>query len=386
LLIASLSMIGPFAIDTYLPAFRSIGSAIGATPVAMQQTLSVYLFGFAIMTLFHGALSDSLGRKPVILTGVILFALASIAGALATSLTGMLIARALQGMSAGAGMIVGRALIRDVYDEVGSQKMMSLATIFFGVAPALAPLIGGILYTTLGWESIFYFLALFAAWLAVSVAWLLPETLPALRRQAFSVTNLASGYREVGLNGRFLLLAIASGIPFNGFFVYVLSAPSFLGDLLRLKPEHFWWFFIFAIIGIMGGSALSGKLAGKIPSTRQVKIGFLVMAVAASLGLVAALTGPQPLVFVHFAPVGVYCIGWAMVAPAITVQVLNLFPARRGMASSLQGFVGSLGNTLVAAVIAPFVMHSLVALATASVALFTVGWLAWRWERSLPSP
>jgi MFS transporter, DHA1 family, multidrug resistance protein len=369
-------MLGPFAIDAYLPAFRSIGASIQATPVAMQQTLTAYLMGFAMMTLVHGALSDSFGRKPVILAGVAVFALASVFAALATSLPTMLVARVLQGMSAGAGMIVGRALVRDLFDDVDAQRLMSLATIFFGIAPAIAPLIGGVLYGVFGWQSVFIFLACIGVALLIAVHCLLPETLPVSSRQAFSFTNLAQGYRAVGLNGRFVLLALASGVPFNGFFIYVLSAPSFLGELLAFAPQQFWLFFVVAISGIMLGAACSGRFAGRMRLPVQIATGFGIMASAIGAGLLLALTAPWPGAF-HFVPIGFYCFGWSLVAPAVTVMVLNLFPQRRGMASSLHGFVGSASNTLTAAIVAPLAMHSLTGLALGSAAMFLIGTAAW---------
>lgn len=375
-------MVGPFAIDAYLPAFRSIGASIGASPVVMQQTLSAYLIGFAVMTLFHGALSDSFGRKRVILVGVAAFAIASVMAALAKDLSTMLTARALQGMSAGAGMIVGRAIMRDMFDEVDAQKLMSLATVFFGVAPALAPMIGGLLYGALGWQSIFGFLALLGTALFVAVAALLPETLPKASRQPLSVSSLLAGYRQVGTDARFLLLAVASGVPFNGFFIYVLSAPSFLGELWGLSPQRFWWFFAAAIAGIMLGSAMSGRLAGRFTAKRQIALGFGTMTVAVTVNVTLNLLPHQNLALA-FAPITAYCFGWALVAPSVTVMVLSLFPERRGMASSLQGFVGSMGNSITAAIVAPLVMHSKILLSLAAAGMMIAGVLAWTWFGSL---
>ncbi|MDP1532068.1 MAG: MFS transporter, partial [Rubrivivax sp.] len=157
-LLACMGMLGPFAIDTYLPAFDGIARAVGATPVQMQQTLSSYLLGFAVMNLFHGALSDSLGRRPVVLTGVAVFTLASVGCALSDSITSLVFFRALQGLSAGAGMVVARAIIRDMFPPVDAQRVMSQVTIYFGIAPAVAPLVGGFLFVHADWHSIFWLL------------------------------------------------------------------------------------------------------------------------------------------------------------------------------------------------------------------------------------
>src|SRR5207244_9115239 len=138
-----LGMLGPFSIDTYLPAFTGIAQSVGATPVQMQQTLSAYLFGFAVMNLFHGALSDSFGRRPVVLWGVALFTLASAGCALSQNIGALVFFRAVQGMSAGAGIVVSRAVIRDMFPPADAQRVMSQVTIYFGVAPSVAPTVGG---------------------------------------------------------------------------------------------------------------------------------------------------------------------------------------------------------------------------------------------------
>ena len=147
-LLACLGMLGPFSIDTYLPAFTGIATAIGATPVEMQQTLSAYLFGFAFMNLFHGALSDSFGRRPVVLWGLAVFTIASLGCALSQTIGQLVVFRALQGLSTGAGIVVSRAVIRDMFPPADAQRVMSQVTIYFGVAPAVAPMIGGFLLST----------------------------------------------------------------------------------------------------------------------------------------------------------------------------------------------------------------------------------------------
>ena len=217
-LLALLGMLGPFSIDTYLPAFSGIARSLGATPAEMQQTLSAYLFGFAFMNLFHGALSDSLGRRPVVLWGIAVFTLASAGCAMSQSIGQLVFFRALQGLSTGAGIVVSRAVIRDMFAPAQAQKVMSQVTIYFGVAPAVAPLIGGWLFVHLDWHSIFWFLTLVGAALWAANYKLLPETLHLSHRQPFEVKHLMRGYWQLGSNPRFLLLALASGIPFNGMF------------------------------------------------------------------------------------------------------------------------------------------------------------------------
>ena len=157
-LLAGLGMLGPFSIDTYLPAFEGIAASTGATPVQLQQTLSSYLLGFAVMNLFHGALSDRFGRRPVVLWGLAVFTLASLGCALSETIAQLVAFRALQGLSAGAGVVVSRAIIRDMFPPADAQRVMSQVTIFFGVAPAIAPVLGGLLFVAAGWHSIFWLL------------------------------------------------------------------------------------------------------------------------------------------------------------------------------------------------------------------------------------
>ena len=379
-LLACLGMLGPFSIDTYLPAFTGIAAAIGATPVQMQQTLSAYLFGFAIMNLFHGALSDSFGRRPVVLWGLALFTLASVGCAMSQHIGALVFFRAVQGMSAGAGIVISRAVIRDMFPPADAQRVMSQVTIYFGVAPAVAPMVGGFLFVHADWHAIFWFLVAVGGVLWVANYKLLPETLHLSQRQPFNVRNLMRGYWEMGSSARFMMLALASGIPFNGMFLYVLSAPVFLGEHLHLAPGQFFWFFMITIAGIMGGAWLSGRLAGRIKPQHQIRHGFLIMLLVSLLNLALNLLF-TPQAWWALLPLGIYAFGWALMVPVVTLMVLDLVPERRGMASSFQACVGSLANGLVAGVIAPLVMHSTVWLAIASLLMMSVGVFAWIWVK-----
>jgi DHA1 family bicyclomycin/chloramphenicol resistance-like MFS transporter len=376
LLLALLSMIAPFAVDTYLPAFAGMAKSLGATPVQMQQTLSAYLFGFALMNLFHGALADSFGRRPVVLGGIALFTLSSVGCAMSDTIGELLLFRALQGMSTGAGVVVSRAIIRDMFEPREAQKVMSQVTIYFGIAPAVAPLIGGWLYVHAGWHSVFWLLAGLGAVLWVGVHKLLPETLHAEQRQSFSPGHLMRGYGQLLSSLRFVLLALASGVPFNGMFLYVLSAPAFLGELLLLEPQQFFWFFMLNIGGIMAGAWVSGRQAGRWAPKQQIRHGFVIMLASGVLNLVANLLFPAHVSWALL-PLAVYSFGWALVVPVVTLLMLDLYPERRGMASSLQSCIGAVANGLVAGVLAPFVMHSTVGLAVASLGLLLVGLVAW---------
>ncbi|MBU0588837.1 MAG: multidrug effflux MFS transporter [Gammaproteobacteria bacterium] len=375
-LLALLGMVGPFSIDTYLPAFSGIAVSLGATPVEMQQTLSAYLFGFAFMNLFHGALSDSIGRRPVVLWGLAVFTLASAGCALSQSIGQLVFFRALQGLSTGAGIVVSRAVIRDMFPPTQAQKVMSQVTIYFGVAPAIAPIIGGWLFVHLGWHSVFWFLTAVGVLLWGANYKLLPETLHLTQRQPFNVQHLMRGYWQLGTNPRFMLLALASGVPFNGMFLYVLAAPAFLGELLALEPTEFFWFFMLTIAGIMLGAWLSGRLAGRIAPKRQIRHGFVIMLSVSVLNVAANLL-IAPHVSWSMLPIAIFAFGWALMVPVITLLLLDQHPDRRGMASSLQAFIGSVANGVVAGVLAPLVMHSGLWLAIASLLMMCVGLVSW---------
>ena len=375
-LLAVLGMLGPFSIDTYLPAFAGIATALGATPIEMQQTLSAYLFGFAFMNLFHGALADSFGRRPVVLWGIALFTIASAGCALSQSIGQLVFFRAVQGLSTGAGIVVSRAVIRDMFPPAQAQQVMSQVTIYFGVAPAVAPIVGGWLFVHTGWHSIFWFLALVGVILWITNFRLLPETLHPSHRQPFNVRHLMRGYWALGSSPKFLLLALASGVPFNGMFLYVLSAPAFLGEHLKLEPTQFFWFFVLTISGIMGGAWLSGRLAGRIAPKRQIRHGFVIMFVV-GIANVALNTVLAPHPAWALLPIAIFSFGWALMVPVVTLLVLDLVPERRGMASSLQAFVGSTANGVVAGVISPLVMHSALGLATASLLMMCIGLTSW---------
>jgi DHA1 family bicyclomycin/chloramphenicol resistance-like MFS transporter len=380
LLLACLGMLGPFSIDTYLPAFSGIATSLGATPVQMQQTLSSYLLGFAVMNLFHGALSDSLGRRPVVLAGVALFTLASLGCALSQTIGQLVFFRALQGMSAGAGMVVSRAIIRDMFPPADAQRVMSQVTIYFGIAPAVAPMIGGFLYAHTDWHAIFWLLVLLGAVLLASMWRWLPETLHVQARQPFEAGHLMRGYWQMAKSPQFMALVLASGIPFNGMFLYVLAAPVFLGEHLALGPTQFFWFFVLTISGIMGGAALSGRLAGRIKPRHQIRHGFVIMLVTSVVNVTLNLLF-EP----HWAwamlPVAVFSFGWSLMVPVVTLMTLDQVPERRGMASSVQSCIGSLANAAVAGLLVPLVMHSPIALAVTSLGLMAIGIVAWVWVK-----
>jgi DHA1 family bicyclomycin/chloramphenicol resistance-like MFS transporter len=382
-MLAALAMFGPFSIDTIFPAFPAIAKELGATPLAMQQTISVYMIAYAFMSLFHGPLSDSLGRRRVILVGVALFSLASIGCALAGSIGALLAFRALQGISAGAGLIVGRAIIRDCFEGVEAQRLMSAVSMIFGIAPAIAPIVGGWVVAVARWPMIFWLLAAFALGLwAVCVVWL-PETHPRERRVPLSVHELQTTYRRIGLDRAFLPLALAGTLNFNALFVYIASAPAFVLNLLKLDSQHFAWLFIPAISGMMIGAFLSGRLAGKLSASATVRLGYMIMLGASALNLVTALLLPEPKLPWSVLPVGLHAIGIGINFPTLTLLLLDRFPQHRGAVSSVQAFVSLVISATLAGAISPLVSGSAMSLALTAAVATTLGFGSWRLYRRI---
>ncbi len=228
----------------------------------------------------------------------------------ATQIEHLWILRALQGISAGAGIVVSRAIVRDLYDGPEAQRLMSHISMMFALAPAIAPVIGGRLQQWFGWHSVFVFLvaATFLVWFA---CWrLLPETLPAAQRQPLHPAYLARAYWHVLTSPAFLLACAGLAFNFGGFFIYVMSAPVFLMRHLGVPETGFFWLFGPAMIGLMSGSWLSGRFAGKITARQTIKRGYLIMGAATLCNIALNLTLPPGLpwsvlpIFVHLRHVG----------------------------------------------------------------------------------
>jgi DHA1 family bicyclomycin/chloramphenicol resistance-like MFS transporter len=267
-------------------------------------------------------------------------------------------------------------MIRDLFGPEDAQRLMSMVTLFFGLAPAVAPVIGGWLFASLGWRSIFWFLTAVGA-ILVAFGWKkLPETLAETNRQPFHPVALIKGYEEVGIHARFLFLSLAAGFNFNAFFLYIVSAPIFLGRHLHLGPQEYAWLFLPSIVGIMIGSQLSGRSAGKFTPTHTVRYAYAFM-VTAAVANVAYSFVATPAVPWAVIPIMIYGVGFAMAMPSITIITLDLFPTRRGMAASLQGFVSGMVNVLTAGAIAPVLWGETRWMSLGMLALMASGLSCW---------
>ena len=380
LLLGGLAMFGPFSIDTIFPAFPQLGAQMAVDKLAMQQTISVYLLTYAAMSLVHGPLSDAIGRKRVIFAGLFVFMLASVGCALAQDMGTLLLFRAVQGLSAGVGFIVGRAVIRDVLHGDDAQRLMSQVSMIFGIAPAIAPIIGGWLLGWGRWPLIFWFLAMFSLLLLVCVSVWLPETHPPAARVKVAPAHLVRDYFSIALNPRFQRLALAGSLNFGGIFLYVASAPAFVMDLLRLDEQQFAWLFLPTIGGMTLGAFLSGKAAGRISGTRLSALGFACMGVGVALNVGYNAMTDAPTVPWAVLPMSLLAFGVALIFPILTLSILDMYPRQRGAASSLQAFSNLMVNAVIAGLLSPLLSHHGLHLAIASGVFTLLGWLFWRWE------
>ena len=386
LLLGSYTMLGPFSISTYMPFFPALMVAMGATQAEIQQTLSVYTFAFGFMMLLHGPMADAFGRRAVVLTGLSVYAAASIGGALATSLTLLMLARMLQGLAVGAGSVVGRAVIRDRLEGAEAQRLLSQVTMIFGLAPAIAPVFGGWLAEWFPWPSVFGFLALFALLQLVATWFYLPETLPPEQRTSVKPAELARSYRSVLGSKPFWLLSLALSGNFAGFFLYVSSAPWFIIEHLRLEQNQFGWLFIPAMSGVIFGSYLSNKVAKRLQRPTTVRWGYGVMFAAVALNLAYNRFLPPEVPWAVL-PVALYTTGMSLAMPSITLLTLDLFPRLRGTAASTQGFLQTMVMTFTSAVLAPLLGASGMKMAIGLTCLALSGYLAWlAYERLLAAP
>ena len=376
-LLAALAMLGPFSIDTYLPAFPTMEAALSATEVQMQLTLTVYFIGFAIVSLFHGAISDSIGRKPVIIGTIFVHALASFGCALSASIESLLAFRALQGCFAGAGFVVGRAVVRDLFEGDEAQRQLSRISMLFALAPIVAPILGGWVVAHLAWPAIFWLLGGYALILVLWSQFGLVESHLAEARLPFALVPLAKNYSTMFFNKTFQSLAAIPGINFVGFFVYIAGAPAFLMRHLSLTSKDFALLFVPGIAGITLAAYCSGRLAGRVSHLRQMNWGFSIMAVAAIVNLLVSVLVPPSVVW-NIAPIALYTFGMALVTPCITLKLLDAFSHARGSVSALQSSTHVAMMAVTTAIVVPFAQQSLLRFALVMLGSVALGAAIWK--------
>jgi DHA1 family bicyclomycin/chloramphenicol resistance-like MFS transporter len=380
MLLAALSMLGPFSVDAYLPAFPRIETTLAASGIEVQQTLTAYMLSFAVMSLWHGALSDAFGRRNVVLLGLVVFAIGTLGCAASHTVHYLWVFRVMQGMSAGAGVVVGRAIIRDLYSDAPAARLLSMVTMIFSIAPAVAPVLGGWIVSFFDWRAIF--LALLAYTLALTyVCWQhLPETMPVHQRQPFNPRFLARSYWDIFGSFLFQMKSAVVALNFGGMFVFIAGAPVLLPVHLHLGPSQFAWLFIPAVSGIFLGALVANRMAGKMSYARQIGIGYALM-LAAVTGSVSYHALFPPALPWTVLPMFFYNFGSSIINPSATLLTLDLFPHIRGTVASCQSFMTTLMGALVAGVVAPALTHSVLAMALGQAAFALASLACWLTSR-----
>ncbi len=352
-LLAACSMIGPFATDMYLPSFHQMAQAFGTDLEGVQMTLSAYLIGFAVMTLFYGTISDVLGRKITMVAGFVLFSISSLAAAFSPSLEVLIACRLLQGLFAGCGMVIGMAVIRDLYGGTKAQMLMAYISMVFGFGPALAPVIGGWVATHLPWQSHFFILTAISAVLAVLCLVLLPETLAKGKRTAPRLGVLITGYFHASRNAPFMTANTALALAFLGQGVFIAGAADWCVEVMHLAPSEFWKLFLPMVSGTVIGSWIAARFARRLGTQGSIRAGFGVMFAAGLLAL-CTMAGWLPSgVFWAVSPLTLYTIGIGIVRPGMALISMDYLPQARGLAASMQSFVQTIFFALCSAVIVP---------------------------------
>ncbi len=379
-LLASLSMLGPFSIDAYLPAFPNIEADLHASAIQVQQTLTAYMLAFAGMVLWHGALADAFGRRNIILVSLVMFAIGTFGCAASHSVHYLWIFRILQGVSAGAGTVVGRAIIRDLYSGAPAARLLSMVTMIFSIAPAIAPVLGGWIVKLFDWRMIFLFLLTYTV-LLFGVCWrYLPETLAREHRQPFNPGYLAANYGAIFRSPLFHMKSGIVACNFAGLFLFITAAPVMLPVHLQLGPDQFAWLFVPTVSGIFLGALAANRIAGRVAFARQIGIGFCFMLAAAAVNVGYHLAFPPALPW-SVLPLFFYTFGMSVVAPVATLMTLDLFPHIRGTVASCQSFAMTLLGAVVAGVIAPFLSHSVLWLALGQLGFVLVAIALWLTSR-----
>lgn len=374
-ILALLAVIGPFSVDTYFASFPDIAAHFRITELRVQQTLSFYLVALAAMNLFHGSLSDCLGRRPVIVLSLVIYTVSAVISVVVENFELLLLLRSLQGLSAGSGMIVGRAIIRDCFAGPEAHKAMAQVTAVSGIGPIAAPIVGGWLHLWFGWRGPFVFLAFLGAALWAMCFFGLPETLTEESRQPFHASKLLRSYLKAICHPAFILICLSVGLGGGGFLLYVATAPDVVLNILKLSGTQFGWVFVPMVSGLIAGSALSARLAARVPAGKLVFRGFCLMALGAAINMVVSLWFMR----LPWAVIGlpVYTFGFALMAPVATIQALDLNPTRKGLASSLQGFIQTLIFAAMAAFVSKLVHGSAPRHGVALLILMAFSYLAW---------
>jgi DHA1 family bicyclomycin/chloramphenicol resistance-like MFS transporter len=389
-LIGGLSMVSPFSIDTFFPAFHAMEQALHVSAWQLQQVITAYMVPFAFASLVHGPLSDAVGRRPVMITGMALYTVGSIACTVAQSYEWLLLARVTQGMTAGVGVVIGRAVIRDLYEGPRAQKLMAATTMIFSIAPAIAPIIGGWVHVAFGWRAVFAVMVICGVIFATSAWWKLPETHAPANRIPFNARNLVATSWTVLRHREFLMLALTAAINFCSLACFIGSAPAIIETHWHLDATSYWHLFLPVISGILVGAVISNRIAGRMDMVAQVRIGLGITFGISTLRVLLHLALTDIPIPLQQALLVCAAIGAQFAFPVLTLRMLDLFPGARGTAASAQSFVALLVTAFTLGVVAPNVLARLEWVAYASLVFAAGASLCWylsrRWHvRAAPA-
>ncbi|MEH3409162.1 Bcr/CflA family multidrug efflux MFS transporter [Enterobacter quasiroggenkampii] len=330
-----LAMLMPLSIDMYLPALPVISAQFGVPAGSAQMTLSTYILGFALGQLFYGPMADSLGRKPVILGGTLVFAAAAVACALAQTIDHLIIMRFFHGLAAAAASVVINALMRDIYPKEEFSRMMSFVMLVTTIAPLVAPMAGGAVLVWFSWHVIFWILALAALLASAMIFFFIDETLPFERRQKFHIRTTIGNFASLFRHKRVLSYMLASGFSFAGMFSFLSAGPFVYIELNHVSPQHFGYYFALNIVFLFIMTIINSRFVRRVGALNMFRAGLWIQFVMAIWLVVSAFLGVGFWALVVGVAAFVGCV--SMVSSNAMAVILDEFPHMAGTASSLAG-------------------------------------------------
>jgi MFS transporter, DHA1 family, multidrug resistance protein len=381
LLLAMLMGLGPLSVDMYLASLPDMARLLNAPAAQVQLTISVYLVGLACAQLFFGPLSDRHGRRPVLLSALGVYVLASFACSLATSIEALIAARFLQALGGSGTMVLARATIRDMHEGVRLARELSRMAAIMAIAPLLAPLFGGVLQTLFGWRSNFIVLLLFAASAWGMVWFLLPETLRQRAPEPFSLASTLRAYRRFLGNGSFCLHLAIAICCMAGLFAWISIAAFVLQDIYGFSALAFGVAFAIAGSGYLIGANIAARFVTRWGAGRTMGFGTMAMA-AGGLAMVISVAIGAHVAVALVATAGLYMIGMGMALPQSQAGALMPFGDRAGAAASLFGFCTQTSSATVGAILGHLLGDTAWPLAIAMALAGCVGLVLWLASRA----
>ncbi|SUI27809.1 bicyclomycin resistance protein [Salmonella enterica subsp. enterica serovar Derby] len=330
-----LAMLMPLSIDMYLPALPVISAQFGVPAGSAQMTLSTYILGFALGQLIYGPMADSLGRKPVILGGTLVFAAAAVACALAQTIDQLIVMRFFHGLAAAAASVVINALMRDIYPKEEFSRMMSFVMLVTTIAPLMAPIVGGWVLVWLSWHYIFWILAIAAILASVMIFALIKETLPVERRQPFHIRTTIGNFAALFRHKRVLSYMLASGFSFAGMFSFLSAGPFVYIEINHVPPQDFGYYFALNIVFLFVMTIINSRFVRRVGALNMFRAGLWIQFAMAVWMVFSALMGIGFWALVVGVAAFVGCV--SMVSSNAMAVILDEFPHMAGTASSLAG-------------------------------------------------